>query len=87
MVMVKQQLNLLGYKYGICVAMAVFFLICFLGYISDVSIDTLIKKAIIAGCILGLAFFVAIKLLSSLLPENIDLMIKENDSNAPKTDK
>ncbi len=56
------------------VAISVFFFTCFLGYVSNVAVETCMKKAIIAGCILGLAFFVSIKILVNYIPDNFNVV-------------
>ncbi len=72
--MPKRKLILTGYRYSIYVAISVFFFTCFLGYVSNVAVETCMKKAIIAGCILGLAFFVSIKILVSYIPDNFNVV-------------
>ncbi len=85
--MIKQRLILMGYKYGIYVAVAVFFITCLIGYISNNSVETIMKKAIISGCVLGLVSFVAIRILVSYIPEDIDLANREenDDSDTAET--
>lgn len=85
--MIKQRLILIGYKWGVYVALAVFFITCFIGYISNNSVETIIKKAIISGCALGLVLFVAIRIFANYIPEDIDLTNREEneDTDAAKT--
>ncbi|MHC4182170.1 MAG: hypothetical protein ACYSR0_02350 [Planctomycetota bacterium] len=77
--MLKQQLILSGYRYSIYVAVSAFFFTCFLGYVSSVAVETCMKKAIIAGGIFGIAFFVSIKILVSYIPDNFN-MVKRKDN-------
>ncbi len=72
--MPKRKLILTGYRYSIYVALSAFFFMCFLGYVSNVAVETVMKKAIIAGCILGLAFFVSIKILVNYIPDNFNVV-------------
>ncbi len=83
--MVKQTLIFIGYKCSIYVALIVFFITCFLGYIANLSVETIIKKSIIAGCIMGLAFFAAMRIFANYVPENIDLTNRGKDTDANKT--
>ncbi len=71
--MPKQKLILAGYKYSIYVAVSVFFFTCFLGYVSNVAVEICMKKAIIASCILGVAFFASIKILVNYIPDNFNV--------------
>lgn len=69
--MLKRLMFLIGYKISIYIALFIFFLSCFLGYASNLDFETLIQKAIIAGCLFGLTSFVLIRMLVKYLPENI----------------
>ncbi len=69
--MIRQQLALIGYKSSIYIAVIMFFLACALGYASNLDIDTLIQKSVIAGCLTGLVFFVLVRILVKNVPENI----------------
>jgi hypothetical protein len=72
--MLKQQLALSGYRYSTYVAVSAFFFTCFLGYVSNVAIDTVMKKAIITGCISGFASFVSIRILVTYIPDNFNVV-------------
>ena len=78
--MIRHQLLIIGYKSSIYIAMFVFFLACILGYASNLAVDTLIQKAVIAGCLTGLIFFVLVKMLVKNVPEDIDI-VGNNDGN------
>ncbi|MEE9604725.1 MAG: hypothetical protein V3V70_04060 [Candidatus Scalindua sp.] len=84
--MLKQRLMLSGYKYSIYVAISSFFFMCFLGYVSNVAVDTVMKKAIIAGCILGLVFFVSIKILINYVPDNLNMVERKNRVDTGKSE-
>jgi len=84
--MLKQGLMLSGYKYSIYVAISAFFFTCFLGYVSNVAVDTVMKKAIIAGCILGLAFFVSIKILINYIPDNLNMVERKDNIDTGKSE-
>lgn len=84
--MLKQRLMLSGYKYSIYVAISTFFFMCFLGYVSNVAVDTVMKKAIIAGCILGLAFFVSVKILINYIPDNLNMVERKNRVDTGKSE-
>ncbi len=75
-----------GYKYNIYVAISTFFFTCFLGYVSNVAVDTVMKKAIIAGCILGLAFFVSIKILINYVPDNLNMVERKDSIDTGKSE-
>lgn len=77
--MLKQNLIFSGYKLSIYIAISAFFLTCFLGYVSNLAIETIVKKAIISACALGMVFFVVIKIVVSNIPDNID--IEEDNDN------
>ncbi len=77
---------LIGYKSGIYIAVSVFFLACALGYASNLDIDTLIQKAVIAGCLTGLIFFVLVKILVKNVPENIGVVNEKESDNEKPTD-
>lgn len=76
--MIKGQLMFIRYKYSVYISISIFFIACFLGYVSNVSVDVLVKKAIIAGCGLGLAFFVLMGVLTSIIPDNINMIKHKN---------
>ncbi len=78
--MIRQQLALIGYKSSIYIAVIVFFLACALGYASNMDIEILIQKAVIAGCLTGLVFFILVKILVKNIPENIGV-VNENEKN------
>jgi hypothetical protein len=82
--MLKQQLTLSGYRYSIYVAVSAFFFTCFLGYVSNMTIDIVIKKAIIAGCIFGLASFVSVKILVGYIPDNFNMVKCKDDVDVDK---
>jgi hypothetical protein len=84
--MLKQRLMLSGYKYSIYVAISSFFFMCFLGYVSNVAVDTVMKKAIIAGCILGLVFFVSIKILINYVPDNLNMVERKDSVDTGKSE-
>ena len=84
--MLKQRLMLSGYKYSIYVAISTFFFMCFLGYVSNVAVDTVMKKAIIAGCILGLVFFVSIKILINYVPDNLNMVERKDSIDTGKSE-
>ncbi len=84
--MLKQILMLSGYKYSIYVALSTFFFMCFLGYVSNVAVDTVMKKAIIAGCILGLAFFVSVKILINYIPDNLNMVERKDSVDTGKSE-
>lgn len=77
--MIKQQLAVIGFKSSIYIALIVFFASCILGYASNLAIETLIQKSVIAGCLTGLTAFVMVKMLVKYVPENIG-MVEGNDS-------
>ena len=82
--MIRQQLALIGYKSSIYIAVIVFFVACALGYASNLDIDTLIQKSVIAGCLTGLVFFVLVKILVKNVPENIgEINNMESDNEQP----
>ncbi len=82
--MLKQQLTLSGYRYSVYVAVSAFFFMCFLGYVSNVSVDTVMKKAIIAGGIFGTASFVSVKILVSYIPDNFNIFKRKDNVDAGK---
>ena len=55
--MIKQRIVVMGYKFSIYIAVIVFFASCIIGYASNLATDTLIQKAVIAGCLTGLTSF------------------------------
>jgi len=84
--MLKQGLMFSGYRYSIYVAISAFFFTCFLGYVSNVAVDTVMKKAIIAGCILGLAFFVSVKILINYIPDNLNMVERKDSVDTGKSE-
>ncbi len=72
--MIKQRIMVMGYKFSIYIALIVFFASCIIGYASNLAIDTLIQKAVIAGCLTGLTAFVLVKMLVKYIPENIGMV-------------
>lgn len=84
--MIRHKIVLVGYKYGIIVAMAVFVIACFLGFSSNLPIETIVKKSIIAGFAMGLCFFVAVRILSNFVPDDLGIEDKRGDSNTSKAD-
>lgn len=82
--MPKRKLILTGYRYSIYVAISVFFFACFLGYVSNVAVETVMRKAIIAGSILGLAFFASIKILVNYIPDNFNVVKRKDNVDAGK---
>ena len=81
--MIRQRLAVIGFKLSIQLAVTVFFASCFIGYASGLAIDTLIQKAVIAGCLTGLTAFVLVKILIKNIPENIGMA----EGNVNKADK
>jgi uncharacterized membrane protein len=72
---------LIGVRSSIYIAIFVFFLSCVLGYASGLAIETLIQKAVIAGCLFGAISFVMIKMLVSLVPRNIGVRNNKDINN------
>lgn len=85
--MIRQQLALIGYKLGIYFAVTVFFSACALGYASNLDIDTLVQKAVIAGCLTGLIFYVMARILVKNVPENIGMENNRDSDNEPSPGK
>ncbi|MCR4289906.1 MAG: hypothetical protein NUV86_06570 [Candidatus Scalindua sp.] len=79
--MIRQRLAVIGFKSSINIAVIVFFASCIIGYASNLAIDTLIQKAVIAGCLTGLTAFVLVKILVKYIPENIG-MVEDKDNEA-----
>ncbi|KHE91926.1 MAG: hypothetical protein K8F52_00970 [Candidatus Scalindua rubra] len=77
--MIRQRLAVIGFKSSINIAVIVFFASCIIGYASNLAIDTLIQKAVIAGCLTGLTAFVLVKILVKYVPENIG-MVEDRDN-------
>jgi len=77
--MIKQRIVVMGYKFSIYIAVMVFFASCIIGYASNLATDTLIQKAVIAGCLTGLTAFVLVKMLVKYIPENIG-MVQDGDN-------
>ena len=61
----------LSCRWSIYIGIFFFFFACILGYASHVSIDALVKKAIIVGCLFGIAFLVMMKIVTGLIPDTI----------------
>ena len=72
---------MMGFRFSIYIAVFVFFFSCVLGYASGLAIETIIQKAVIAGSLSGLGSFVMIKILVSLVPENIGVRNNKNINN------
>jgi len=85
--MIRQQLALIGFKSSIYIAVIVFFVSCIIGYASNLAIDTLIQKSVIAGCLTGLTAFVLVKVLVKCVPENIGIVGAEDSKVDNKTGK
>ncbi len=81
--MIRQQLALIGFKSSIYIAVIVFFVSCVIGYASNLAIDTIIQKAVIAGCLTGLTAFVLVRMLVKYVPENIG-MVDDKDNGTGK---
>ena len=77
--MLKNWLIFIGYRYSVYTALVVFFFACITGYISNVPVDTIIKKSIMAGCGFGLVFFVSMKMLIKFIPDNVGVVKDEKD--------
>ncbi len=77
--MIKQMIAVIGFKFSIYIAVIVFFASCFIGYASNLATETLIQKAVIAGCLTGLSAFVLVKMLVKYIPENIGMVEDENN--------
>ncbi len=82
--MLKQQLTLSGYRYSVYIAVSAFFFTCFLGYVSNVSVDTVMKKAIISAGIFGTASFVSVKILVGYIPDNFNMFKRKDNVDADK---
>ncbi len=82
--MIKHQLILIGLRSSIYIAIFIFFLACILGYASNLAINTIIQKAVIAGSLFGLVSFVMIKMLVKFVPENIGVEDNENSDDGNK---
>jgi uncharacterized membrane protein len=79
--MIRQQLALIGFKSSIYIAVIVFFASCIIGYASNLAIDTITQKAVIAGCLTGLTAFILVRMLVKFVPENIG-MVDGKDNKA-----
>ncbi len=77
--MIKQRVIVMGYKFSIYIAVLVFFASCIIGYASNLAIDTLIQKSVIAGCLTGLTSFVLVKMLANYIPKNIGMVEGSNN--------
>ena len=77
--MIKQQIAVMGFKFSIYIAVIVFFASCLIGYGSNLATETLIQKAVIAGCLTGLTAFVMVKMLVKYIPDNIGMDKGENN--------
>lgn len=85
--MIRQQLVLIGLKSSIYIAVIVFFIACIIGYASKLTIETLIQKAVIAGCLTGLTSYVLVRMLVKYVPENIDLVEGKESKDGNKVAK
>ncbi len=65
----KRDLAIITYRWSIYIGIFVFFFSCFLGYLSHVTVDTMVKKAIIAASLLGVVFFISMRFIVNLLPD------------------
>jgi uncharacterized membrane protein len=79
--MIKQQLAFIGFKSSIYIAIIVFFISCIIGYGSNLAIDTLIQKAVIAGCLTGLIAFVLVRMLMKYVPDNLGMVDDAENGN------
>jgi len=77
--MIKQRIAVIGFKFSIYIAVIVFFASCIIGYASNLATETLIQKAVIAGCLTGLIAFVLVKMLVKYIPDNIGMVEGENN--------
>ncbi len=75
--MIKQQIAVMGFKFSIYIAVIVFFASCIIGYGANLATETLIQKAVIAGCLTGLTAFVLVKMLVKYVPDNIGMEERE----------
>ncbi len=82
--MIRQRMAVIGFKFSIYIAVIVFFASCIIGYASNLATETLIQKAVIAGCLTGLTAFVLVKILVKYIPENIG-MVQNSDNKAGKS--
>ena len=82
--MIRHQLTLIGLRSSIYIAIFIFFLACILGYASNLAINTLIQKAVIAGSLFGLTSFVMLKILVNFVPENIGVKNSKDINNENK---
>jgi uncharacterized membrane protein len=72
---------LIGFKSSIYIAIIVFFISCIIGYGSNLAIDTLIQKAVIAGCLTGLIAFVLVRMLMKYVPDNLGMVEDVDNEN------
>lgn len=85
--MTKRELAIITCRWSIYVSIFVFFSACFLGYVCHVSVDVVVKKAIITGFFLGSVFFLSMRYLVNLLPdESHTVDEKGNSSTADSQD-
>ncbi|MDR4505526.1 MAG: hypothetical protein MRK01_12170 [Candidatus Scalindua sp.] len=76
--MSKRTLTILTCRWTIYVGIFVFFAACCLGYVSHVSVDVVVKKAIIAGSFLGVVFFFSMRCLVNLIPDETHAVQEKN---------
>ncbi len=81
--MTKSYLTILSCRWSIYIAIFTFFFACVLGYVSHVPIDAVVKKAIIAGSVLGVMFFLSIKFLVNMIPD-VTHVVNEEVSGSDK---
>jgi len=79
--MLKRNLMILTCRLSIYIGIFIFFFACILGYASHVSIDTLVKKAIIVGCLFGFVFFAMMRILTKLIPDTRYKVNEKESSN------
>ncbi|MDR4498637.1 MAG: hypothetical protein MRK02_12085 [Candidatus Scalindua sp.] len=77
--MVKRNLVIITCRWSIYIGIFFFFFASILGYASHVSIDTLVKKSVIVGCLFSSVFFVMMRILTRLIPDSI---FKENEKQS-----
>ncbi|GJQ58255.1 MAG: hypothetical protein D8M57_02795 [Candidatus Scalindua sp. AMX11] len=81
--MTKRNLTILSCSWSIYIGIFAFFFACILGYFSHVPIDTVVKKAIIAGSLLGVMFFLSIKYLVNMIPD-VTHVVKQDVNGSDK---
>ncbi len=82
--MIRQRIAVIGFKFSIYIAVIVFFASCIIGYASNLATDTLIQKAVIAGCLTGLTAFVLVRMMVKYILENIG-MVEGKDNKTGKS--